>query len=529
MRRELNRSGTIAPLPFDGCPEPRPAPGLRWRWAGGGALFISGFLIGLAVSQGVDRTPRPQSTVSSGTVPVAIVTVERSAGPTPLSESRSESIPASNPAPIPAGQHHFAFAEQVATVTPKSDPPPAAAPIPFGTGPTADLLAADPLFYLEEHFPPVPAGAAPAVPAQPPIPTPTPSPAPTAAQPRSPAGASALSSSSPSSIPVPATISSRAAWTRTATFTAPPVPERPPAPEPAAVIAPADPEWVSPDDPAAPWRRNAVPVAWRGDRPAVAIVIDDLGLDRRRTQRAIDLPGPLTLAFLPYATALPEQTGLARRAGHELLVHLPMEPISPAFDPGPGVLRTGVSTAENLNRLVRALATFDGYVGINNHMGSRLTADRNALMPVLTVLHRRGLLFLDSRTSEASVGADLAAQLGLPGTTRDVFLDDDPQPQAVRAALQRTATIARRQGLAVAIGHPYDSTLALLAEWLADAPRHGLVLVPISAAVRRGRTGADPGPVPASGPAAEAGPGPVPTAAGALPPVRPFRLPFRPP
>jgi hypothetical protein len=151
-----------------------------------------------------------------------------------------------------------------------------------------------------------------------------------------------------------------------------------------------------------PWQRYAVAAPARDSRPRIVVVMDDLGLDRRRSERTMALPAPLTLSFLPYASDLPRQTDLARRAGHELLVHVPMEPFGHVADAGPNELDVALGRDEVLRRLRWDLGRFEGYVGINNHMGSRFTSDADALRPVIEELRARGLLFLDSRTAPHS-------------------------------------------------------------------------------------------------------------------------------
>jgi polysaccharide deacetylase 2 family uncharacterized protein YibQ len=234
----------------------------------------------------------------------------------------------------------------------------------------------------------------------------------------------------------------------------------------------------------APWRRYAVAAPARAGRAAVAIVLDDLGLDRRRTARAIGLPGPLTLSFLPYATELAQQAEAGHRAGHELLLHLPMEAESRRISPGPNALRTGLEPTELLDLLAWNLGRFNGYVGVNNHMGSRFTADAGGMRTVLAELERRGLMFLDSRTSSHSVGYRLGAELGLPVAQRDVFLDNVLTADRVNDQLAEVERIAKRHGHAIAIGHPHDATLDALAEWLPQLEARGLALVPITALVR---------------------------------------------
>lgn len=270
----------------------------------------------------------------------------------------------------------------------------------------------------------------------------------------------------------------------------------PPAVETAAAVAPVAPQQAAPQQ-AAPlqaapvaagrptWLANAVPAAVDLERPMIAVVIDDLGLRRQATRAAIALPGPLSLAFLAYAEDLDDQTASARAAGHELLLHQPMEPEG-AQDPGPDALLTSLSGRENVARLTAALDRLPQVVGINNHMGSRFTASPVALEPVLRTLQRRGLLFLDSRTTGESVGLATARRLGVPSVGRDVFLDHRASAGRpyVERQLAEAEAIARESGAAVAIGHPHAATLDALRDWIPALQARGFQLVPISAVVQ---------------------------------------------
>jgi uncharacterized protein len=234
----------------------------------------------------------------------------------------------------------------------------------------------------------------------------------------------------------------------------------------------------------AAWRRNAVPFADLNAKPLIAIVIDDVGLDRPHSKRAWELAGPLTMSFLPYAKDLREQAKAARAHGQELMLHLPMEPMGRA-DPGPGALLVALSDSELKQRVTTALDSFDGYVGVNNHMGSRFTANKPDMETVLKLFRARGLMFLDSRTTAQSVGEQTAQELGVPAMPRNVFLDDDEAIDAVRRQLAQTEAIARRQGFVVAIGHPHEATLQALAEWLPGLAAKGYVLAPATAVLRK--------------------------------------------
>jgi len=232
------------------------------------------------------------------------------------------------------------------------------------------------------------------------------------------------------------------------------------------------------------WQKFAAAAPDAAGRPMIAVVIDDMGVDERRSAAAIMLPRLVTLSFLPYATDLASQVRAARLAGHELLVHLPMEAQDSGHDPGPNALTTETGDSEMLRRLRWNLDRFEGYVGINNHMGSRFTRDRHAMELMMAELKSRGLLYLDSKTVADSLGPALAREAGVPFATRQVFLDNVQTAEGVELRLAEAERIARDRGYAIAIGHPHDATIAALKEWLPRAARRGFALVPVSAVVR---------------------------------------------
>ena len=217
----------------------------------------------------------------------------------------------------------------------------------------------------------------------------------------------------------------------------------------------------------------------------IAIILDDLGMSRARTADAIKLSAPLTLAFLPYASRLPEQTKAARDAGHELLIHVPMEPQGKHGDPGPHALMAHMTQDEILEQLSWDFDRFKHYVGINNHMGSKFTKDPARLAVVFRELKARGLLFIDSRTTADSVAKKLAREIGVPFAERQVFLDNYRSAENVKEGLEKLQSIARKDGAAIGIGHPHKVTLAALAEWLPTLVEKGFVLVPASAIVAK--------------------------------------------
>jgi polysaccharide deacetylase 2 family uncharacterized protein YibQ len=222
-------------------------------------------------------------------------------------------------------------------------------------------------------------------------------------------------------------------------------------------------------------------------RPVIAIVIDDLGEDLAGTDKAMALTKEVALSFLPYAETTPFLAEAAARRGHLVLAHVPMQALN-GKDPGPMGLKPGMTSDEITRRMGWNLARVPGLVGINNHEGSRFTADAAALAPVMASLKARHLFFFDSRTGPTSQVGAVARAAGVMTAGRDVFLDDDQHEAAVSAELEMLAREAKRNGVAIAIGHPHDVTLKLLATWLAQD--HGVTLVPLDEAMRMkaGRT-----------------------------------------
>ncbi len=218
--------------------------------------------------------------------------------------------------------------------------------------------------------------------------------------------------------------------------------------------------------------------------PQVAIIIDDLGyqLEPVRALMALDLG--LTYSVLPRSPHGAEIAADAERKGREVLVHLPMQPRSyPKVDPGPGALFTDMSPRRLLRTTNRDLDSVPGAVGVNNHMGSAFTEDRAALKPVMQAIRRRGLFFIDSLTSPRSQALAAAREAGVPARARQIFLDHDPSPQAVRHQIERLMALARRRNGVIAIGHPHPATIKVLSE-MAPKLRARLNLVPVSRLVR---------------------------------------------
>lgn len=241
--------------------------------------------------------------------------------------------------------------------------------------------------------------------------------------------------------------------------------------------------------PTAKYVTNAVPApAPKPGYARLVIVLDDMGVSVEYSERALRLPGPLTLSFLPYGHGTKSQAARAKTLGHEVMVHLPMEP-KPRPDgttanPGPDALYVATPNGELPALVKKNLAPLAALaVGVNNHMGSRFTADRDGMRTVLETLEAEGFFFLDSLTSAESVAKDAAHGLAVPVLTRDVFLDHLIDTDLIRQALAKAAKRAHKNGVAIAIGHPHARTLEVLADWLPTLEAQKIQLVPISAIV----------------------------------------------
>jgi len=213
----------------------------------------------------------------------------------------------------------------------------------------------------------------------------------------------------------------------------------------------------------------------------IAIIIDDVGMNRAQSRAAIEIDNaPLTLAFLPYAPDIESLSIPALRNGHELLLHMPMEAMSSKVPLGPIAIKDDM-TAEQIEQMLEtAYGSFDGYVGLNNHMGSRATQNHAAMKVVMQSLKDKGLFYVDSKTISSSIAADVAQQEGLPFAERDVFLDHEDALAFSRGALKRLEKVALEKGAAIAIGHPKANTLTALREWIPTLEARGFEIVPVS-------------------------------------------------
>lgn len=233
------------------------------------------------------------------------------------------------------------------------------------------------------------------------------------------------------------------------------------------------------------WEKYAaVPVSVPVGNATVVLVIDDLGIVKKTTQEMIDMDAPLTLSFLPYASGIAAQVDDAYQKGHDILVHIPMEPKGDA-DPGPYALMSSDNERARKESIDYNLNQFSNYIGINNHMGSEFTEDDEAVEQLINVIGEKGLMVLDSKTTPNSKLEDTAREHKIPVTNRDVFLDNIREEEYILSQLAELERIAKARGNALAIGHPYPQTVSALKEWIPTLADKGITIVPISQTLRQ--------------------------------------------
>lgn len=217
--------------------------------------------------------------------------------------------------------------------------------------------------------------------------------------------------------------------------------------------------------------------------PLLAIIIDDLGDNRSKGLAAIALPGAITYAFLPHTPFSQELARAAHKGGKEVILHAPMESKS-GRRLGPGALEHFHDNEEIELILSTGLDSIPHVAGMNNHMGSRLTEDREKVSEIMQVMRKRGLFFVDSVTTPDTVAWKVARQQGIPYLTRDVFLDNRQEQAYIHNQFKQGLKIAVEQGYAVLIGHPYPETVAYLEKVLPVMSELGVRLVTASELIR---------------------------------------------
>ena len=215
-------------------------------------------------------------------------------------------------------------------------------------------------------------------------------------------------------------------------------------------------------------------------RPLVAIIIDDLGYDKKIAIKFSKLNAVLTFSILPHSPFQKTIAHLSREKGFDIMLHLPMEPVEyPDVNPGPGTLLTSMTPDQLTRQLENDLDAVPFIKGVNNHMGSKMTAASSQMYQIFTILKKRGLYFVDSRTTVETLCKPTARQFQIPFAQRDVFLDHVATVEFIRKQLNELVRIAQHNGYAVGIGHPHSLTYQVLREMLPELQKK-VRLVPAS-------------------------------------------------
>lgn len=219
--------------------------------------------------------------------------------------------------------------------------------------------------------------------------------------------------------------------------------------------------------------------------PKISLVVAGLGLKDKHTMAAIrELPPEITLAFSPYEPKLQYYLDLAREAGHEVLIELPMEAYDyPNVDTGPHTLRTGKSSDNNIRRLSLVLGKAEGYFGLTNYQGAKFATDADAAVPVFEALHERGLAFLHDGAAARSALPQAAAETGVHFRVSDRIVDTEPTADAIDRELLQLEALAIQNGHAVGVGYAYPVTIEQFRNWSQGLKAKGYQLAPVSAAM----------------------------------------------
>ena len=217
----------------------------------------------------------------------------------------------------------------------------------------------------------------------------------------------------------------------------------------------------------------------------IAIIIDDLGYKIQQDQRALNLPGAVTFAFLPQT---PNSIFLARRAyiqGNDIMLHLPMQASLEPFYLGPGALTTHMTEEQFKQTIRQDILAIPHLKGINNHMGSLLTSHPQSMQWLMEEIAKTQLFFVDSRTTVKTVAEQTAQQFKIKNTRRNIFLDHTLNRSDIEFQFKQLIHYAKKHGFAVAIGHPFNTTLSVLAEQIPQLQAAGIKLISVSKLIKK--------------------------------------------
>jgi len=218
--------------------------------------------------------------------------------------------------------------------------------------------------------------------------------------------------------------------------------------------------------------------------PKVAFIIDDLGYETEVAKKLIELEFPITLSILPflqYSKFIAEE---GKKNNQEIMLHLPMEPSNSSANPGPGAIKSYMSEEEIRHSVIDSIVNFPYIIGVNNHMGSKITENRKIMEIVLEEIKGHNLFFIDSMTSKDSIAYKVAQEMGIKTAVRSVFLDNENDMEYIKGQMLEIQETALRKGEAIAIGHSRINTFYVLKRMMPELIKAGIEIVPVSELVK---------------------------------------------
>jgi uncharacterized protein len=223
-----------------------------------------------------------------------------------------------------------------------------------------------------------------------------------------------------------------------------------------------------------------------GPEPSISLIIDDIGANLSGAKWFLDLNIPITFAVLPRLCKSEEAAALVHDAGHEIMLHQPMEPDDRHLDPGPGALFVGYGSNKIARIMEENISLIPFVAGVNNHMGSRFTRYSGEVLETLQVVKEKGLFFVDSLTTSRSKAYETARNLNMPAASRNVFLDNILEEPAIVHQLSLLKKSALRQGHSVGIGHPFPETARAIRSFLKEQGDSSFSWVYVSRLIENG-------------------------------------------
>ena len=220
-------------------------------------------------------------------------------------------------------------------------------------------------------------------------------------------------------------------------------------------------------------------------QPSISIIIDDLGYKLKEDVRALSLPGPVAYAILPHAPHTKKMVSIASQNGKEILLHQPMQALENNDLLGPGALTLNMTQREFTQTLEININAVQNIIGINNHMGSLLTRHPGHMQWLMNIIKKNEYIYVDSLTSTNSVAKKIAEENQIPFLSRDIFLDNKKDLEYITNKFIELVAIAKKEGSALAIGHPHSNTIEILSIFLKEIDKYGVKLIGIKSLIKK--------------------------------------------